>query len=115
MASPRELLKKKSMAKTKWYELDNAAKIVPSTTKGADTRVFRISCELKEEVDGTLLQQALDMTVPDFPHFASILRKGLFWYYLDSSDIRAVVQPENKPCSAIYREGRRRLLYRVNY
>ena len=60
MASPRELLKKKSMAKTKWYELDNAAKIVPSTTKGADTRVFRISCELKEEVDGTLLQQALD-------------------------------------------------------
>jgi len=116
MASPRELLKKKSMAKTKWYELDNAAKIVPSTTKGADTRVFRISCELKEKVDGTLLQQALDMTVPDFPHFASILRKGLFWYYLDSSDIRAVVQPENKPpCSAIYREGRRRLLYRVNY
>ena len=104
------------MAQSKWYELDNAAKIVPSTTKGSDTRVFRITCELKEEVDGELLQQALDRTVPDFPHFASVLRKGLFWYYLDSSNIRAVVQPENKPpCAAIYRDGRRRLLYRVNY
>lgn len=104
------------MTKQKWYELDNAAKIVPSTTKGSDTRVFRISCELKEEVDGVLLQQALDRTVPAFPHFASVLRKGLFWYYLDSSSIHAKVQPENKPpCAAIYRDGRRRLLYRVNY
>ena len=104
------------MARAKWYELDNNAKIVPSTTKGSDTRVFRITCELKEEVNGALLQQALDRTVPDFPHFASVLRKGLFWYYLDSSNIRAVVQRENKPpCAAIYWDGRRRLLYRVNY
>ena len=104
------------MAKAKWYELDNNAKIVPSTTKGSDTRVFRITCELKEEVNGELLQQALDRTVTIFPHFASVLRKGLFWYYLDSSNIRAVVQRENKPpCAAIYRDGRRRLLYRVNY
>ena len=62
------------------------------------------------------LQQALDRTVPDFPHFSSVLRKGLFWYYLDSSSIRAVVQPENKPaCAPIYQDGRRKLLYRVNY
>ena len=104
------------MAQPKWYELDNAAKIVPSTTRGADTRVFRISCELNEEIDEAVLQQALDRTAPDFPHFASILRKGLFWYYLDSSSIRAVVQPVKKPaCSALYHPGRRRLLYRVNY
>ena len=69
-----------NMARAKWYELDNNAKIVPSTTKGSDTRVFRITCELKEEVNGALLQHALDRTVPDFPHFASVLRKGLFWY-----------------------------------
>ena len=94
------------MARSKWYELDNAAKIVPPTTRGADTRVFRITCELKEEVDGDLLQQALDRTVPDYPHFASILRKGLFWYYLDGSNIPAVVQPENKPpCAALVTVG----------
>ena len=26
------------MAQNKWYQLDNAAKIVPSTASGADTR-----------------------------------------------------------------------------
>ena len=46
------------MAKSKWYQLDNAAKIVPSTTGGADTRVFRITCELKEDVDPDTLQSA---------------------------------------------------------
>ena len=100
----------------KWYKVDNAAKIVPSTTKGADTRVFRITCVLKEEVDGPILQLALDRTVREFPYFNSILRKGLFWYYLDSSNIKAVSHEENKPpCSAIYFPGRRNLLYRVVY
>ena len=42
------------MAQSKWYQLDNAAKIVPSTTGGSDTRVFRITCELMEEVDRTV-------------------------------------------------------------
>ena len=52
-----------------WYELDNAAKIVPSTAKGANTRVFRLTCELKEEVDPEVLQQALDDTIEEFPFF----------------------------------------------
>ena len=44
------------MAKNdRWYELDNAAKIIPSTTVGADTRVFRICCELREEVREDIL------------------------------------------------------------
>ena len=100
----------------KWYKVDNAAKIVPSTTKGADTRVFRITCVLKEEVDGPILQLALDRTVREFPYFNSILRRGLFWYYLDSSNIKAISHEENKPpCSAIYFAGKRNLLYRVVY
>ena len=32
----------------KWYRLDNAATIIPSSIKGADTRVFRIVCELND-------------------------------------------------------------------
>ena len=81
----------------KWYKIDNAAKIVPSTTKGTDTRVFRITCVLKEEIDGPILQLALDRTVREFPYFNCILRKGLFWYYLDSSNIKAISHEENKP------------------
>ena len=43
----------------KWYQLDNVAKIVPSTARGGDTRVFRIACELNEDVDPKILQEAL--------------------------------------------------------
>ncbi len=49
--------------KANWYRLDNAAKIVPSTAKGANTRVFRITCELKEDVSKDILQRALDETI----------------------------------------------------
>lgn len=98
----------------KWYELDNAAKIVPSTTQGTDTRVFRISVELTEEVDGATLQRAVDRTLLEFPYFNSILKRGMFWYYLEASELRPVVEQEHLPaCCAIYAEGRRNLLYRV--
>ena len=104
------------MAQTKWYQLDNAAKIVPSTAGGSDSRVFRITCELKEEVDPEILQRAVTTAAREFPHFSSILKEGMFWYYLDQSNLEAEVTPDNRPAlDTIYREGRRNLLYRVNY
>ena len=101
---------------SRWYKIDNAAKIVPSTAVGTDTRVFRLTCELYEDVDERTLQKALDLAIPEFPYFGSVLRKGVFWYYLEASRTPAIVHIENKPpCSAIYHEGRRNLLYRVVY
>lgn len=100
----------------KWYRLDNAATMIPSTTKGADTRVFRIVCELNEDVDGETLQRALDITMEEFSHFNVILRKGLFWYYLDSTNLTASVTEDILPeCAPIYFPGRDELLYRVTY
>ena len=104
------------MQDIRWYRLDNAATIVPSSVHGSDTRVFRIVCELKEEIDGDVLQEALDLTVEEYPHFNVILRKGFFWYYLDSIREKAVVKEECKvACAPLYYSGRRKLLYRVNY
>ena len=99
-----------------WYRLDNAATMVPSTTKGADTRVFRIVCELKEEIDPEILQYALDRSVREYPHLNVALRKGLFWYYLDPIRDTVRVEEDHLPvCSALYFEGRKTLLYRVSY
>ncbi len=99
-----------------WYELDNAAKIVPSTAKGANTRVFRLTCELKEEVNEQVLQQALDDTIEEFPFFNCVLHRGIFWYYLEDSDLRAKVELEHTPaCLPLYIPGKKGLLYRVNY
>ena len=102
----------------KWYKLDNAAKIFPSASaaRGADTRVFRIAAELTEPVKGEILQNALDETIKEYPYYNSVLRKGLFWYYLDERPARAIVTEEKDPVMApLYIPGRRTLLYRVSF
>ncbi|MCR5404612.1 MAG: hypothetical protein K6E91_12460 [Butyrivibrio sp.] len=102
--------------KANWYELDNAAKIVPSTAKGANTRVFRLTCELREEVNKEILQSALDDTIEEFPFFNCVLHRGIFWYYLEDSYIKPLVEEEHTPaCLPIYFPGKKNLLYRVNF
>ena len=100
----------------KWYKLDNVGTMIPATASGANTRVFRISCTLNEDISADTLQAALDMTCLEFPHLNVTLRKGLFWYYLDPVRRTPVVEEDHLPvCSAIYYPGRRTLLYRVSW
>lgn len=99
-----------------WQRLDNAAKIFPPTTGKRDTKVFRFACELYEPVDPQILQAALDKTVEAFPFFQSVLRKGLFWYYLERCSLRPTVLPETEPpCSSLYDQEVKRLLFQVTY
>jgi len=49
-----------------WTKLDNAAKIFPPTSNERDTKVFRFVCELRDEIDENILQEALDKTMPLF-------------------------------------------------
>lgn len=104
-------------AKTaRWRKLDNAAKIFPATSGRKDTRVFRFSCDLKEEIKESLLQEALDRTMEVYPLFRSVLRRGFFWFYLEKSDLRPVVKEESKiPCSSLYIRDKKNLLFEVTY
>ena len=98
-----------------WRKLDNAALAFPLVTGENDTRVFRFYCQLKEEVDSDILQQALDRTMEKYPLFQAVLRKGLFWFYLEHSDIRALVKPETEPpCSRLYIPDKKSLLFQVS-
>lgn len=100
----------------KWRRLDNAAKIFPALSQKKDERVFRFACELKEEVDPALLQQALDEAIKLFPMFLCVIRKGFFWNYMEEREMRPVVEEENKlPCSRLYVRDERSLLFRVSY
>lgn len=99
-----------------WSRLDNAAKIFPPTSSKRNTKVFRLVCELTELVDGDSLQAAMEFTVNAFPLYRSVLKKGLFWYYLEESDIHPQVQEEHLPvCSPIYNADGHGLLFRVSY
>lgn len=102
--------------KARWRKLDNAAKLYSASSNKKDTRVFRFYCELKEQVQSELLQQALDQTVETFPTFLMVLRKGLFWHYLEPCNLRPVVKEEYKePCSRLYIRDKKTLLFEVTY
>ena len=99
---------------SKWRKLDNAALAFPLVTGKNDTRVFRFYCQLKETVDGEILQQALDQTMKKYPLFQAVLRKGLFWFYLERRDIHATVKQEKRPpCSSLYIPDKKSLLFQV--
>lgn len=100
----------------RWSRLDNASKIFLAARSSRDSKVFRLSCELREDVQAELLQQALDETLRDFPLFRSCLRRGIFWYYLEDCSDRPLVQEEKDlPCSPLYRPDKPGLLFRVLY
>ena len=101
---------------SKWTKLDNAALAYPALTGKNHTRVFRFYCQLKESVNEEILQKALDITMDKYPLFQAVLRKGLFWFYLEHRELRAMAQKENKPpCSRLYIPDKKALLLEVSY
>lgn len=99
-----------------WSRLDNAAKIFPPTSNERETWVFRIACQLTESIAPDALQIALDRTIRQFPVYTSILRKGLFWYYFEESDMQPQVKEEqDPPCRPLYDAGQKKFLFEVTY
>ena len=83
-----------------WYLLDDAAKIYPMSMTDGWMSVFRLSAYLDAPVEPSLLQLALDLTMPRFPFFATKIKRGVFWHYIDGIKRRFTVQPETElPCA----------------
>lgn len=96
----------------KWYRLDNTAKIFPPAKNKYDSKIFRFSVSLKENIDKKILERALEINLEEYPIFKSILKRGFFWYYLEESNIKPIVDIENdRPCSK-FQNG---LLFQVSY
>ncbi len=105
----------KSRGRVEWSRLENAAKIFPPTSSLRDTKVFRFACELWEPVDRELLQQALELTLPEYPFYRSIMKRGLFWYYLEETSQPVTVEEEGEmACAPLYDGNRKNLLFRVS-
>lgn len=69
--------------KLRWMRLDNAAKIYPAAKRRKWNNFFRLSATLCDEVDKTVLRNAMDVTMRRFPSIAVRLCRGAFWYYLE--------------------------------
>lgn len=85
-----------------WYPLDNSAKIYPISMNHGQMSVFRLSMILKEKVVPEILQMALTFTIKRFPSFATTVKKGFFWHYLDAAKIRYNIELDTGiPCQPI--------------
>ncbi len=100
--------------KLRWLPLDNAAKIYPAARRQHWSNVFRLSATLTEDVDASVLQSALDVTVRRFPSIAVRLRRGMFWYYLQELSAAPEVREEySYPLARMSKEETRRCAFRV--
>lgn len=100
----------------RWFRLDNAAKIYPAIMHSRHSSVFRLAALLREQVNPELLQQALDLTMPRFPQFAVRLRRGIFWYYLETCHKPALIEEDvHNPMRPWSRKDARSYLFRVRY
>ena len=100
-----------------WFKLDNAAKIFPGQNSGRWSNIFRVSLALKQKIDPSLLEKALDDVIERFPCFAVRMRRGFFWYYLEANKHKAPdIMPDIKnPLYRVRWHENKRFLFRVYY
>lgn len=102
--------------KDRWYPLDNSAKIYPLSMNHRWMAMFRMSCYLKKDIVPEVLQVALLYTIKRFPYFASTVKSGFFWHYLDGVQRRFPINEENmRPCSSMKRYRSNQIPLRVIY
>ncbi len=104
------------MANDNWYKVDNVAKVFLATVTKRDTKTLRVSCTLKEEIDPDILQKAVLSAIQDRPQVQVRIRRGLFWHYMENTDILPeVTQESDRICPLLYTPAKAMLHYRVTY
>jgi len=93
--------------------LDNAANIYPASMSKEYSSLYRMLVTMSENIDVTLLQEALTCVAERIPTFRCTLKAGAFWWYLDRCDVEPLVRPL-KPLKYFRFKEQDGLLYRVS-
>ncbi|MBQ6655578.1 MAG: hypothetical protein IJM79_08685 [Erysipelotrichaceae bacterium] len=100
----------------KWFKLDNAAKIYPPVLNGQWAAMFRLSADLTEDIDPAILKQAQERVLVRMPSFATTLKSGLFWFYLDHIDGQPPISEDtSNPMQMLNFRKNNRFMYRLLY
>lgn len=85
-----------------WYPLDTAAKLYPMSMSPRRMAIFRLSAYLRAPVEPELMQMALTYVMRRFPYFATSVKAGVFWHYVDGVKRHFAVSAEHGlPCSVM--------------
>ena len=75
----------------KRYSLDNSALFYPIMATKKAQSLFRITVTLDDQIDGVVLEEALNKALDRFPTFRTRLKSGYAWHYLEENTARAKV------------------------
>lgn len=104
------------MNNEKWYPLETSAQIYPAIVSPRQPSVFRLSCTFEKEIDPSVLQTALNVTMTRFPSFAMTLKRGAFWFYFEELEKTPALRPEKKcPCLMVDPDQEDGFLFRVTW
>ena len=92
--------------------LDNAANIYPASMSKEYCSLYRMLVTMAENIDVTVLQEALTTVAERIPTFRCTLKAGAFWWYLDRCDAAPIVRPL-KPLKNFRFRDQDGLLYRI--
>ena len=93
--------------------LDNAANIYPASMSKEYCSLYRMVITMAENIDVTILQDALTTVAERIPTFRCTLKAGAFWWYLDRCEAKPLVRPL-KPLKSFRFKEQDGLLYRVS-
>jgi hypothetical protein len=117
-ALQKELLKIARMQnpnKRFWAKLDNAGLIFPSNDSIKSNALYRLTVLLKQKVEPLVLQAAVNDIVGRFPSIVASIRRGLFWFYIETPSKPIVVQKVVGFCSRRLAVDGKHSMIRVTY
>ena len=105
-----------SIKNKKWRKLDNSAKIFPLSESNKYSTVFRYSVVLKENIDKSVLEKAVEKALIRYKEFKVKMKSGFFWYYLEENLKKVIVKEEIYfPCKKIDTVYNNDYLFSVTY
>ena len=105
-----------SIKNKKWRKLDNSAKIFPLSASNKYSTVFRYSVVLKENIDKSVLEKAVEKALIRYKEFKVKMKSGFFWYYLEENLKKVIVKEEIYfPCKKIDTVYNNDYLFSVTY
>ena len=75
--------------------MDNVAKVFLASANDRDTRTFRMTCTLKDEIEKDVLQKAVLEALQERPQYHVTILRGFFWHYMEPTDDLPVVEQED--------------------
>ncbi len=99
-----------------WIPLDTAGKVFPGQNIKEWANVFRLSVQLKQDIEPEILKEALKRTLDRIPSLKVQIRNGFFWHYYEINEAECPIKHDIK--NFCYRAGFREnngYLFRVYY